>query len=121
VKYMLLIYNRPGFVAELSDAERSTLFGEVDALMKELTESGELVGGQALADASMTRTIGLRNGQPAVTDGPFIESKEQFSGYVAVDCDNLERATEIARRWPDVRFGGAMEVRPIMEEAGTEM
>jgi hypothetical protein len=115
---MLLIYNRRGFVEELSEAARSAVFGEVDRLMQELTESGELVGGQALADASSARTIRLRGGQPAVTDGPFIESKEQFGGYVAVDCVSLERAIEIAERWPDVRLGGAIEVRAIIDEAG---
>ena len=39
MKYMLLIYNRPGFVEELSEREREELFGEVDTIMKELTES----------------------------------------------------------------------------------
>lgn len=121
MKYMLLIYNRPGFVEELTDLERTELFGEVDALMAELTESGELIGGQALADPSTTRTIRQQSGQIAVTDGPFVESKEQFGGYVAVDCESLDRAIEIAERWPDVRFGGAMEVRAIMDDAGAEM
>ncbi|WP_153537644.1 YciI family protein [Actinomadura macrotermitis] len=118
---MLLIYNRPGFVEELTEAERGELFGEVDAIMKELTESGELIGGQALADPSTTRTVRQRDGLPAVTDGPFLESKEVFAGYIAVDCESLERATEIAARWPDVRFGGAMEVRAIMHDSGAEM
>ena len=121
MKYMLLIYNRPGFVEELTDDERNALFGEVDAIMAELQESGELIGGAALADQSNARTVRERAGQPAVTDGPFVESKEQFCGYVSVDCETLERAIEIASRWPDVRFGGAMEVRPLMGEAGTEM
>lgn len=121
MKYMLLIYNRPGFVEELSEQERTELFGEVDALMAELSESGELIGGQALADPSNTRTVRLSAGQPAVTDGPFVESKEQFGGYVTVECESLQRAVEIAARWPDVRLGGAMEVRPIMDESVTEM
>jgi hypothetical protein len=121
MKYMLLIYNRPGFVEGLSEQERTDLFAEVGAIMEELTESGELIGGQGLADAATARTVRLLGGQPAVTDGPFLESKEQFAGYVAVDCETPERAAEIAAQWPDVRFGGAMEVRAIMNEGGTEM
>lgn len=121
MKYMLLIWNRPGFAESLSESERTALFGEVDEIMKELTESGELVGGQALADPSQTRTVRLGGGRPEVTDGPFMESKEQFAGYLMVDCDSFERAVEIASRWPDVRLGGALEVRPVMDEAGTEM
>ena len=57
MKYMLLIYVNPEFVAELSEQERTDLFGEVDAIMQDLRESGELVGGEALADASTTRTV----------------------------------------------------------------
>jgi len=38
-----------------------------------------------------------------------------------VDCDSIERATEIAARWPDLRHGGSMEVRPILDNSGTEM
>jgi hypothetical protein len=121
MKYMLLIYNNPAFMSELSEQERTDLFAEVDTIMKELTESGELVGGDALADPSTTKTIRLRGGQPAVTDGPFMESKEQFAGNLVVDCASEERAVEIASRWPDVRLGGAMEVRAYMHESGTEM
>jgi hypothetical protein len=121
MKYMLLIYNRPGFVEHLSEEERTALFGEVDAILAELTESGELVSGEALADPSTARTVRFRGGQVAVTDGPFMESKEQFSGYTMVDCATIERAMEIASRWPDLRFGGALEVRPLMHESGTEM
>jgi hypothetical protein len=121
MKYMLLIYNQPEFLADLSDEDRTALFGQVDTLMAELTESGELIGGQALADPSTTRTIRMVDDRIAVTDGPFLESKEQFGGYVAVDCESLDRAVEIASRWPDVGFGGAMEVRAIMDDAGSEM
>jgi hypothetical protein len=113
VKYMLLIYNRPGFTEELTEAERTALFGEVDSIMKELTESGELVAGDALADPSTTRTVRVRDGVSAVTDGPFIEAKEQFAGYLTVDVESEERAVEIAASWPDAkRF--AMEVRQVL-------
>ncbi|MFV2115898.1 YciI family protein [Micromonospora sp. LOL_025] len=122
MKYMLLIWNRPGFVEGLSEQERTALFGEVDELMRELTESGEFLVGQALADASQARTVRLAGDRPEVTDGPYMESKEQFAGYLMVDCDSPERAAEIAASWPDVRRGfGVLEVRAVMDEAGTEM
>jgi hypothetical protein len=113
VKYMVLIYNRPGFVDELSEAERHELFGDVDRIMKELTESGELVATHALDGPSATRTVRVRDGVPAVTDGPFIEAKEQFAGYLLVDCEGVDRAVEIAASWPDAKLF-AMEVRPVL-------
>jgi hypothetical protein len=120
VKYMLLIYNNPAMIEAMSEDERNELSGEVDSLMKEFTESGELVGGQALADSTNTKTVRVRDGVPAITDGPLAEAKEQFAGYLMVECDSPERATEIAARWPDARWA-AMEVRPIMHTAGEEM
>ena len=111
---MLLIYNNPATLEALSEEERDELMGEVDALVTDLTESGEWVGGEALADPSHTRTVRVRGGVPAVTDGPFAEAKEQLAGYCVVDCERPERAVEIAARWPDARFW-AMEVRPILD------
>ena len=113
MKYMVLIYNRPGFVDELSETERTELFGDVDRIMKELTESGEMVDTHALGGPEATKTVRVRDGVPAVTDGPFIEAKEQFAGYLVVDCASLERATEIAASWPDAKWF-AMEVRPVL-------
>jgi hypothetical protein len=120
VKYVLLIYDNPEAREAFFGEGSEELMGEVDALIKELTESGELVGTQALADPSNTRTVRVRDDVPAITDGPFAEAKEQLGGYLIVDCESPERATEIAARWPNARYC-AMEVRPIMEEAGTEM
>lgn len=121
MKYMLLIWNRPGFTDEISDAERATLFAEVDEILAELTERGELVGGAALADPATARTTRHVDGRTTLTDGPFVESKEQFAGYVSIDVEDLARAEEIAARWPDTRFGGAIEVRALMEDSGAEM
>ena len=115
MKYMLLIYNNPATYEAWTEDERSALFGDVDALMAELTESGELLGGEALLDAGLAKTVRVRDGVPAVTDGPFVEAKEQFAGYLAVDCVSIDRAVEIAARWPDAKHF-AMEVRPMVEQ-----
>jgi hypothetical protein len=113
MKYMILIYNRPRFLEDLSETERTELFGEVDALMKELNESGELLAGDALAEPAATKTVRVREGATAITDGPFIESKEQFAGYLLVEVTGEERALDIAARWPDAKLF-AMEVRQVL-------
>ncbi|WP_336207119.1 YciI family protein [Nonomuraea sp. LPB2021202275-12-8] len=112
---MLLIYTNPASQQAVADSV-DVVMAEVDALMKELAESGELAGGQALAEPAASRTVRVRDGVPAVTDGPFLEAKEYLAGYLIVECDSVERATEIAARWPDARLC-AMEVRPIIDEA----
>jgi hypothetical protein len=121
VKYLALVYNNHGAFEALSQTDREALMSEADAYLKEFTESGELLsGGVALADASNGKTVRVRDGVPAVTDGPFAEAKEQLAGYYVLDCESIERATEIVAHDPAARFW-AVEVRPIMDTAGTEM
>ena len=100
MKYMLLIYDNAQTRETFLGEEGEDLMAEVDAIMKELTESGELVGGEALADPSNTKTIRVVDGAPAVTDGPFAEAKEHLAGYCIVDCESVERAAEIAGAGP---------------------
>jgi hypothetical protein len=131
MKYLVMIYSNPqswghpafARTAEFlagSQAERDQMSTQFGALMKEMVESGELIGGQPLADPVNTRTVRVRDGVSTVTDGPYLEAKEQLAGFFVIDCDSPERATEIAARFPDARFA-AVEVRPIMEMSGQEM
>jgi hypothetical protein len=117
---MLLIYTNPENTEPPSEAEQQQVFAEVDAIVAELMESGEWIGGEALAAASQGKTIRVRDGVAAVTDGPFLETKEQFAGYCLLEVAGLERALEIAARWPDARHQG-VELRPLMTDNGTEM
>lgn len=120
MRYMLLIYNNLALYQSWPESERQALFADVEAIMAELRETGELVGTAALAGPSATRTVTVRDGVTTTTDGPFAEAKEQFAGYITVDCDSPGRAEEIAARWPDARYF-AMEVRPVMHSSGNEM
>jgi hypothetical protein len=121
VKYVALVYNNPGAFEALSPSDRDALMREADAYLEEFSKTGELLdGGLALADAFTGRTVRVRNGVPAVTDGPFAEAKEQLAGFYLLDVESIERATEIVSHDPAARFW-AVEVRPVMDEAGTEM
>jgi hypothetical protein len=93
---------------------------EMDVLMEEIRQSGELVATEPLADPVQTRTIRVADGLPVVTDGPLAEAKEHFGGYLIVDCETSERAVEIASRWPSVRFA-PIEVRPILDVGGGDL
>ncbi len=119
MKYMLLIFSNPANPHFEGD-ELQAVISEVGALMDELTASGEWIGGEALADPSQARTVKVRDGRPAVTDGPFAEAKEHLAGYCLLDCETEERALEIAARWPDARRNG-VELRPLMSPGGGEV
>ena len=116
MKYMLLIYSNTATWEALSEEQHREMAREHAALVEELTESGEWVGGHPLSDPSNTRTVRVRDGVPAATDGPFAEAKEHLAGYDLVDCESLERAEAIAARIPDARLV-AVEVRRVMDLA----
>jgi hypothetical protein len=119
MKYMLLIYENPDTREIFSSEQGEELMARLNVIMDELTESGELVGTQGLADPSNAKSVRTHDGSPAITDGPFAEAKEHLGGYLVLDCD-LDRALEIAGRWPKTGSGG-IEVRPLMNGSGAEM
>jgi hypothetical protein len=119
VKFMLMIYDNADTREKFLGPEGTDLMAAVNGVMEELTKSGELVGGEALADPSNTKTVRFVGGAAAVTDGPLAEAKEHFGGYLIVDCDTIERAAEIAAQWPSTQFT-PMEVRPLMEQSGDD-
>jgi hypothetical protein len=51
-----------------------------------------------------------------LTDAPVVAGDEAVGGYIVFDCDNLEPAIDLALRVPAARMGGAVELRPIVEQ-----
>ena len=48
-----------------------------------------------------------------VTDGPFVEGKEEVGGYLIVAAKDLNEAVELAKSCPILENNGTVEVRPI--------
>jgi hypothetical protein len=117
---MLLIYMNPTTWESLSEDEHDEVFRGHAEFQKTILASGEMISTEALADPSNSAVVRVRDGAPAVTDGPFLESKEFFCGYYLVDCASKERAIELAAMIPDARFS-AMEVRPLMSKGVPEL
>jgi hypothetical protein len=66
-------------------------------LNRKLLEAGELVDAQGLAGPDQARIIRARKGgPPAITDGPFPESKEFLAGFWIIDVADEKRAIEVA-------------------------
>jgi hypothetical protein len=122
MKYIGLIHNNPEAWQALSQEERDRHNSDADAFLERLTKSGELVGGAVvLAHPSNAKTVRLRNGVPAITDGPFAEGKEVLAGYYVLDCESIERATEIVATGDPSARHFAVEVRPIMHMTGEDL
>jgi hypothetical protein len=119
VKYMILMFGAPSTMMETQSREWITeMFQFMHTFNDDLTQSGELVNAQGLADASQAKTVSFKNGIPVATDGPYAESKESLAGFWVVDVDGEARAVELAARV--VAFIGPVgappiEVRQIMD------
>ena len=111
----MLLYDNPHVRETISPAAMA----EMGALISELTESGELVSTEGLADPSETKTIRVRDGGPAVTDGPYAEAKEHMGGFLLLDVSDERRAIEIASRWP-AGLTAAIEIRPLLSQGGAD-
>jgi hypothetical protein len=89
---------------------------------KELEDSGEFVGTEGLGGPEGIRVVrAKKDGTPAVTDGPFPESKEFLAGYYIVDVESEARAFALAARLSSMPGAGGLpsnipiEVRAVME------
>lgn len=117
---MLLIYQNSDIWNAMPEAEQTTAMNEAGTIMQELGDSGEWIGGEALADSASSRSVRVRAGKAILTDGPFMESREQLDGYLIVECESPERVLQIATRWPEAWHVG-MEIRPLMHNSGGEV
>ena len=119
MKYMLIIYGNEELWNSVSPEEQQRLFKAFDAFNKKHYETGELLGAYGVADAAATKLVRLTDGQPAVTDGPYLETKEYLASWYLIDVDSEQRALEIAAALPSATQQPT-EVWPILHEASRE-
>ena len=112
MKYLCLAYEAEATFAAMSLAEWTELRRETLDYVAFLEASGHLLLTNALQSARTAQTLRVRDGKVAVTDGPFIETKEQLGGFFLIEARDMEEAMAIASGWPGARFGD-IEVRPV--------
>ena len=119
MKYMLIIYGNQELWSSFEPAEMAKYVAAFDAFNKKHYDSGELLGAYGVADAAATKLVRLTDGQPAVTDGPYLETKEYLASWYLLDVDGEERALAIAADLPSAT-SMPVEVWPILHEASRE-
>lgn len=120
MKYLLLLTNTSETIAEWERAtpkERNAMrkpeLAKWVAFGAWLEEQRVELDGLELDVPATAKTLRRRNGEVLVTDGPFLETKEAIGGYLLVECEDLDRAIEIASRVP-VAEKGSVEIRPLV-------
>lgn len=115
MKYALLIYADPLAAGQMDEASQKTMYEEYAKFSAGLAEHGLMRGGEELSLTSVT-TVQNDNGKTLTVDGPFAETKEQLGGFFLIECESLDQALEAAAGVPSVRYGGKVEVRPVVEQ-----
>lgn len=114
MQYLCLAWEAEETFAAQSRAEWSALRAETLAYVESLEERGHLVLARPLGSARNAASLRVRNGQLSVTDGPFVETKEQLGGFILIEARDLNEAIQLASKWPGARYGD-IEVRPVEE------
>jgi hypothetical protein len=110
VKYMLLFIKNED--ADLDEVAQRAHYAAIDEWFSEIGRDGKLRGGEELQPSNTATTIRFQEGRPLVTDGPFMESKENVAGFVTIDVADLDEAIAIAKKWPPK--DQAVEIRPVV-------
>lgn len=129
MKYVILIHANPDpwghptsrYTAEgraLPEERHERMDREFDALLEEISASGEFVTAEALADPASSTLFGWSPEGHLATDGPYAETKEQLAGFFIIDCATRERAEQIAAQF--AQPGGVIELRPVMWPGGDD-
>lgn len=101
-------------IDDLSGSGTSDEMEAIDKFNDQLRVEGHWVFAGGLDSPSTAAVIDNRNGSNASTDGPFIESTENFSGFWIIEAPNLEKARKLA-------FEGSkscnrkVELRPFLD------
>ena len=118
MKYLLLIHQGdaptprdPEAWAKLSEEEQNRVFADYQAL----NQTPGVTPGLQMQGPEAATTVRVEDGQTLATDGPFVTVKEALAGWLVYDADDLDAAIELAATIPAARYGGAIEVRPVME------
>ncbi len=133
MKYMLMMQFKvggwaTGHVGNWPAGDRKRNADYLARLNRELSEAGELVSVEGLGGPEGMKIVNARtDSAPAITDGPFPESKEFLAGFWIVDVEKPERAYEIAARISSLPGRGGVaanvpiEVRPVMGHRASDL
>jgi|SRR5271154_966060 len=107
MQFILLVYESEEWPRQ-PETERKRVKDACVAWHQDLVKRGH---GRVMQGLDAGATVRLKNELPIVTDGPFAETKEVLGGYEIVECNDTGEAIAIAKAFPALKIGFAMEVR----------
>ena len=88
---------------------------DIDVMNEELVAAGARIFGAGLYPASSAKCLRAQpDGKVVVTDGPYMETKEQVGGFIILKAANLDEALAWGRKGA-VACRAPVEIRPFLE------
>jgi hypothetical protein len=112
LRYALLAYSNIEVRDERSEEEQR----RIDAGIAEVLARPNVTGWLRLRNVESATTVRHEQGRTLLTDGPFVDSKDFLGGFIVVEAGNLDGALAVASELQELTRGGAIEVRPVLEE-----
>jgi hypothetical protein len=102
--------------ATLSPGDEQDVMKQVYDWFERWQPAGKIAdGGAELQPRDSAKSVRAgADGQPVVTDGPYLELKEVVGAIVMLECDDIDEAVRIAATWPLGAGMSAVEVRPVL-------
>jgi hypothetical protein len=114
---MLIFFADEDAWMALSDEEREAAIAHIGAWYAEQARAGRIVEGCRLRGREEAVTVRLgpagRSATPEIAPGAFSPTPESIESYAIIDVASADEAIAVASAWPG---GGAVEVRPLLEE-----
>jgi hypothetical protein len=112
MRYMVLV--KATAATEAGVLPDSKLLESMGKFNEELANAGVLLAGEGLQPSSKGARLKFSGERPAVTDGPFTETKELIAGFWIINAKSLDEAIEWMARSP-FEIGQEIEIRKIYE------
>ena len=117
MKYLCLI-SAEKVMEQMPQADADEHFEEYREFTEDIRRSGHYLDCNRLLPPTAATTVRVRNGRLSITDGPYVETKEQLGGYYLIEARDLNDAIKVAARIPGARLG-CVEVRPVATDLQT--
>jgi hypothetical protein len=115
MKVLLTLYGEERGPESFTPEESAEAMAAWAAFDKAAREAGVLLACEGLAESHAATTVRIEGARRHVTDGPFIETKEQLGGFIFLEVRDLDEAIEWAERTPWNTDGCSTEIRPVMD------
>jgi hypothetical protein len=115
MKYVILFGSASDDTWEkLPPEKRDAVHNEIMEWWGKHMAEGTILGGERLQAVATATTVRGYGAKAELIDGPFVESKEEISGFGVIEVPDLDAALALARTWPALQIPGeSVEVRPV--------